>query len=289
MAEEFEGDLAGSVFWGADLRGATFRDVDLTGVSISHAWLVDVNIDALVDRMVINGVDVTDFVNERDPWYPLRAMLRAADPIAMRGTWAALEAEWATTIDPRPRSPTRRSTSRSTASGRSCRPCATSCSRSTSGSPCRYSANRSIRSGSPTAARWTSRGPTWIRALQPSVAEALAARADRAERVADFLATVDGGRPRSLRRHPRERSASAPRMHLHRLRGTVLAQPLRATRSRSAARLGLTLRARQPASRSASWCRVVGRRGVGSTRFGWFVVPSRWRDLTCPLSSGSSR
>ncbi len=98
MPEEFEGDLAGAVFWGADLSGARFRDVNLTGARISHAWLVDVDVDALVERLVINGVDVTDYVNERDPWYPLRTMLRPPDPEAMRATWAALEAEWATTI-----------------------------------------------------------------------------------------------------------------------------------------------------------------------------------------------
>ena len=75
MAEEFEGDLARAVFWGADLSGARFRDVNLTDAKISHAWLVNVDIDALVDKVVINGVDVTAYVNERDPWYPLRAMV----------------------------------------------------------------------------------------------------------------------------------------------------------------------------------------------------------------------
>ena len=98
MPEEFEGDLAGAVFWGADLRGARFRDVNLTDVRISHAWLVNVDVDALVDKVVINGVDVTDYVNERDPWYPVRAMLRPSNPEDMRATWAALEAEWAKTI-----------------------------------------------------------------------------------------------------------------------------------------------------------------------------------------------
>src|SRR4051812_19874807 len=97
MAEEFGGDLAGAVFWGADLTGAHFRDVNLTDATITHAWLVDVDIDALVDRVVINGVDVTGYVNERDPWYPLRAMLRPPDPEGMRVTWAALEAEWTKT------------------------------------------------------------------------------------------------------------------------------------------------------------------------------------------------
>ena len=98
MAEEFEGDLAGAVFWGADLTGAQFRDVNLTDVTISHAWLVNVEVDALVERMVVNGVDITDYVNQHDPWYPLRTMLRPATPADMRTTWAALEAEWADTI-----------------------------------------------------------------------------------------------------------------------------------------------------------------------------------------------
>ncbi len=98
MPEEFEGDLAGAVFWGANLRGAQFRDVDLTDATISHAWLVNVDIDALVDRVVINGVDVTAYVNERDPWYPLRTLLRPSNPEDMRATWVALEAEWAKTI-----------------------------------------------------------------------------------------------------------------------------------------------------------------------------------------------
>ncbi len=99
MPEEFGGDLHGAEFWGADLTGATFRDVNLTDVTISHAWLVNVDVDALVDRVVINGVDVTAYVNERDAWYPLRAMLRPADPQGMQEAWTALEAEWATTID----------------------------------------------------------------------------------------------------------------------------------------------------------------------------------------------
>jgi hypothetical protein len=96
--QEFDGDLAGAVFWGADLSGATFRDVDLTGVRIGHAWVVDVEIDALVDRLVVNGVDVTAFVNERDEWYPLREVLHVTEPDAMRSGWAALEDAWASTM-----------------------------------------------------------------------------------------------------------------------------------------------------------------------------------------------
>ena len=98
MPEEFDGDLAGAVFWGADLSGARFRDVNLTDAKFTHAWLINVEIDALVETVVINGVDVTAYVNERDPWYPLRAMLRPSNPEGMRTAWAALEDEWAKTV-----------------------------------------------------------------------------------------------------------------------------------------------------------------------------------------------
>ena len=100
MAEEFEGrDLSGAVFWGVDLSGARFRDVNLTGVTITHAWVVDVDIDALVDHVTINGVDVTQYVNERDRWYPLRAMLRPTDPDGFGAAWQGLDQEWASTIE----------------------------------------------------------------------------------------------------------------------------------------------------------------------------------------------
>lgn len=95
MGQEFGGDLMESEFWGADLSRTVFRDVNMTGVRISHAWLVDVEVDALVDRVVINGVDVTDYVNERDPWYPLRAMIRPDTPTGMREAWQALGDAWA--------------------------------------------------------------------------------------------------------------------------------------------------------------------------------------------------
>ena len=99
MAEEFEGrDLSGSAFWGVELRDSTFRDVDLSGARISHALLDGIDIDATIDRLVINGVDVTGYVNERDRWYPLRAMVRPADPEGARAAWAALERTWAATI-----------------------------------------------------------------------------------------------------------------------------------------------------------------------------------------------
>jgi hypothetical protein len=100
MAEEFEDrDLSGATFWGVDLSGSHFRDVNLTNTTFKSVWLRDVDIDGLVDKLTINGVDVTAYVNEHDRWYPLRAMLRPEDPEGMRTAWAALEDLWATTIE----------------------------------------------------------------------------------------------------------------------------------------------------------------------------------------------
>lgn len=100
MAEEFEfRDLSDSVFWGVDLHRATFRDVDLTGARVSHARLVDVAIDAEIDRVVINGVDVTAYVNERDEWFTLRSYLHPTEPARMREGWRDFVAAWTSTIE----------------------------------------------------------------------------------------------------------------------------------------------------------------------------------------------
>jgi hypothetical protein len=100
MAEEFEDrDLRDAVFWGVDLRGARFRDVHLGDVTITHSRLVDVHIDAEIEHVVINGVDVTDHVNAHDPWYPLRAMLRPSDPDGVRTTWRALQDAWDAAVE----------------------------------------------------------------------------------------------------------------------------------------------------------------------------------------------
>jgi hypothetical protein len=190
MPEEFEGDLAGAVFWGADLSGARFRDVNLTGVTITHAWLVDVEVDALVERVVINGVDVTDFVNEHDPWYPLRAMLRPTSPEDMRATWAALEDTWAATITRAQALPD------------------DALHESVNGE---FSFVQTLRHlvfamdkwftvpvlgegfhaiGLPNGGSVDFPFPDLDLQASPSVAEALAVRADRASRLRDFLATV---------------------------------------------------------------------------------------------------
>lgn len=100
MTTEFEDqDLRGAVFWGVDLRGALFRDVDFTGSRSQHVVLHDVELDGFVDRLVVNGVDVTDHVNANDPWQPLRRMLQPTEADGVRATWDEVERVWADTID----------------------------------------------------------------------------------------------------------------------------------------------------------------------------------------------
>lgn len=100
MAEHFEfQDLSDAVFWGVDLRRATFRDVDLMGARISHARLADVAIDAEIDRLVVNGVDVTTYVNERDDWFALRSQLHPTEAESMRQGWHAFLAAWGNAIE----------------------------------------------------------------------------------------------------------------------------------------------------------------------------------------------
>jgi hypothetical protein len=99
VAEELGGDLTGAVIWGADMSGGRFRDVNMTGVVMRNVWLIDTDIDGLVERLVVNGVDVTDYVNGHDPWQPLRGMLRPTDTAGLVATWAELERVWAETID----------------------------------------------------------------------------------------------------------------------------------------------------------------------------------------------
>jgi hypothetical protein len=90
----------GSTFMVADLAGARFVDCDLTGVKIIDGCLVDVDISGYVENVVINGVDVTAFVNgELDRRYPERVQLRGirtADDF--RAMWDTVERLWSATL-----------------------------------------------------------------------------------------------------------------------------------------------------------------------------------------------
>lgn len=100
MPEEFEDrDLAESVFWGVNLQRSLFRDTDLSGSTFFHVFMNDVSIDGEIDRLVVNGVDVTDYVNRHDRWWPLRNRLSPESVDALVDAWAALRSEWAALLE----------------------------------------------------------------------------------------------------------------------------------------------------------------------------------------------
>ena len=95
MSEEFEDrDLSGSTFWGVNLRNSIFRDADFGGSTFFHVFLRNVGIDGVVDRLVVNGVDVTDYVAANDRWHPLRTMLEPQNSAEFRAAWDLLSGEW---------------------------------------------------------------------------------------------------------------------------------------------------------------------------------------------------
>lgn len=95
MGEEFEDrDLSESVFWGVDLKRSMFRDADFSGSTFFHVFMRDVNVDGVIERLVVNGVDVTDHVNAHDRWHPLRTMLEPQSASEFGNAWAMLTTEW---------------------------------------------------------------------------------------------------------------------------------------------------------------------------------------------------
>ncbi len=86
----------GARFTVADLTGARFVDCDLSQVKIVDSWLVDVNLSGYLSNLVINDVDVTQFVSaELDRRHPERVQLREiqnADDF--RAMWDTVEQLW---------------------------------------------------------------------------------------------------------------------------------------------------------------------------------------------------
>jgi DinB family protein/pentapeptide repeat protein len=97
-------------FESVDLRGAQFREVDLTdarieganltNVKMSEVWLVNVDIDGMIAQLTINGVDVTAYVTaELARINPERALIQPTDPEGMRASWNAVSSLWDATIE----------------------------------------------------------------------------------------------------------------------------------------------------------------------------------------------
>lgn len=73
-----------------DLRGAEFRECDLTGARLIGVVMRDVVIDGLVTNVVVNGVEVTEYVEaELDRRHPVRVLMRAPLTVyAVPSCWA---------------------------------------------------------------------------------------------------------------------------------------------------------------------------------------------------------
>jgi DinB superfamily/Pentapeptide repeats (9 copies) len=102
-------NLSGSVFEDVSLKdarfhdvtlaGATFEQVDLSGVTIRDAYFMDVEINADIANVRINGVDVVPLIEaELDRRYPGRVKMRPTDADGFREAWDLLEVLWPETV-----------------------------------------------------------------------------------------------------------------------------------------------------------------------------------------------
>ena len=83
-----------------DLRGAEFRECDLTGARLIGVVMQDAVVDGLVTNLVVNGVEVTEYVEaELDRRHPVRVRIRSADPADLRTASRQLRAGWATALE----------------------------------------------------------------------------------------------------------------------------------------------------------------------------------------------
>ena len=82
-----------------DLHGAEFRECDLTGARLIGVVMQDAVIDGLITNLVVNGVDVTEYVEaELDRRHPVRVLIRSEDPAELREASRQLHVGWAATI-----------------------------------------------------------------------------------------------------------------------------------------------------------------------------------------------
>ncbi len=110
MADFIDQDLTGSRFDHVDLAGSRWRSVDLSDADIRGAELrrvrmrgvelEDVDISGELQRVRINGVDVTALVQaEVERQHPELARMRPSDPAGFRDAWDLVESLWGKTVD----------------------------------------------------------------------------------------------------------------------------------------------------------------------------------------------
>jgi plasmid stabilization system protein ParE len=87
-------------FENQDLTAAEFRECDLTQARLIGVVMQDAVIDGLVNNLVVNGVEVTSYVEaELDRRHPVRLLIRSGAPFDLREAHRQLRASWAATVD----------------------------------------------------------------------------------------------------------------------------------------------------------------------------------------------
>ncbi len=83
-----------------DLTGAEFRECDLSRARLVGVVMQDAEIDGLVTNLVVNGVEVTHYVEaELDRRHPVRLLIRSDDPDDLQEGWRQLRSDWAATVE----------------------------------------------------------------------------------------------------------------------------------------------------------------------------------------------
>ncbi|WP_129670044.1 DinB family protein [Phytoactinopolyspora endophytica] len=84
-----------------DLAGLEIRDCEVSGLKIVDCYGSDVYLGGDFERVVVNDVDVTAYVEaELDRQHPARALARdAAAPDGYRSAWDSIETLWVATLE----------------------------------------------------------------------------------------------------------------------------------------------------------------------------------------------
>ena len=89
-----ERDLSGARFVECDLSGVVMRGVEIAGMDIDAPWLSE------GPGLRVNGVDVTPWVEqELDRRFPGRSERRAESPAGLRAAWATVNLAWDAAIE----------------------------------------------------------------------------------------------------------------------------------------------------------------------------------------------
>ena len=85
---------------GTDFNGVTLRDCVLRGTRFPNAWVEDVSVTGMVVGLVVNGVDVTAYVDsELDRRFPERVQAREATTAEeLRAAWDRISQLWSDTV-----------------------------------------------------------------------------------------------------------------------------------------------------------------------------------------------